>query len=135
MGGIKIESVSNRLEEIVSKFIDKKVPSETRNDFIVAAIHFNINLNACTQYDLMRIDHKVKELAMSEENKQLTTASIYSYILYRALNEGEIPNDERMKVKLALMGISTNITDYLTYRIDEDNLNNNLHNELISLGV
>lgn len=83
----------------------------------------------------MRIDHKVKELANSEENKQLTTSSIYSYILYRALNEKQIPEEETMKVKVALMGISTNITDYLTYRIDEDNLNINLHNELISLGV
>lgn len=130
-----MENLSIRLEEIVTKFIEKKVPNETRNDFIVAAIHFNINLNACSKYDLMRIDHKVKELANSEENKQLSTASIYSYILYRALRENEIPTEEKMKVKVALMGISTTITDYLTYRIDEDNLNINLHNELVSLGV
>lgn len=130
-----MEDFSKRLEGIVNKFIEKKVPSETRNEFVVAAIHFNINLNACSKYDLMRIDHKVKELSTSEENKQLTTASIYSYILYRALREDEIPSEEKMKVKVALMGISTSITDYLTYRIDEDNLNINLHNELISLGV
>lgn len=130
-----MENLSNRLEIIVNKFIGEKVPSETRYEFVMATIHFNINLNACSKYDLMRIDHKVKELAKSEENKKLTTASIYSYILYRALNEGEIRTDEKMEIKVALMGISTTITDYLTYRIDEETLNINLYNELLSLGI
>lgn len=115
--------------------MEKRVPDETKDDFVIAAIHFNINLNACSKYDLMRIDHKAKELAKAEENKILTTASIYSYILYRSLNTGEIPSENEIQVKAALMGISTTITDYLTYRIDEDTLNSNLYDELTSLGI
>ena len=131
----KIEKISKKLEEIVNKFMEKRVPDETREDFIIAAIHFNINLNACSKYDLMRIDHKAKELAKAEENKILTIASIYSYMLYRALNNGEILPENKLQVKSALMGISTTITDYLTYRIDEESLNINLYNELSLLEI
>lgn len=133
--GGRMENLAKKLEEIVEDFIEKRVPVETKQDFIIAAIHFNINLNTCSKYDLMRIDRKARDLANAEQNEILTTASIYSYILYREINTGEIPSEDKLKVKIALMGISTTITDYLTYRIDENTLNNSLYTELTSLGV
>lgn len=127
--------LKQKLQQIVKEFIDKNVPEEAKHEFIVAAIHFNINLNVCTKYDLMRIDHRAKELADVEKNKILTTASIFSYILFRAINHNEISKEDILKVKTALMQISTYITDYMTFRIDEETLNNNLYSELKALGV
>ncbi|MGL5353654.1 MAG: hypothetical protein ACRDA5_10055, partial [Clostridium sp.] len=85
-----MENLANRLKQIVETFIMKNVPEETKEEFAIAAIHFNINLNACSKYDLMRIDHKAKQLVINEDTKILTTAAIFSYIIYRELNRGQI---------------------------------------------
>lgn len=76
-----MRELSKKLNEIVNKFMEENVAEETKHDFIIVAINFNINLNVCTKYDLMRIYHKAKESSNAEEKKILTTASIYSYIL------------------------------------------------------
>lgn len=120
--------LAKKLDVIVNDFMNKNVSEETKHDFIIAAIHFNINLNACSEYDLMRIDHKAKELAHVERNELLTTASIYSYILFRAINRNEVPQEEVLNVKESLIEISTIITDYMTYRIDENTMNMGLFN-------
>lgn len=125
--------LSKKLQEIVDEFLRNNVPDEGRHDFIVAAIHFNINLNDCSKYDLMRIDHKAKELANVESNEILTDAAIYSYTLFRAINRKEVPSDKVIDVKMAIMGISTLITEYLTYRIDKEVLNEKLYEELKTL--
>lgn len=130
-----MERLSENLEKIVKEFIEKNVPEETKHDFVIAAIHFNINLNVCTKYDLMRIDHKAKELADVEKNEILTNAAIFSYALFRAINRNEIPEKDIVEVKSALMNISTCITEYMTYRIDENILNKHLYDELVRLGI
>ncbi|MBC5628099.1 hypothetical protein H8S20_04240 [Clostridium sp. NSJ-6] len=130
-----MKHLSENLEKIVEEFLEKNVPDETKHDFIIAAIHFNINLNVCTKYDLMRIDHKAKELADVEKNEILTNAAIYSYALFRAINHNEVSEKEVVKIKSALMNISTCITEYMTYRIDENTLNKQLYDELLELGV
>ena len=132
---MKMERLSENLEKIVKEFIEKNVPEETKHDFVIAAIHFNINLNVCTKYDLMRIDHKAKELADVEKNEILTNAAIFSYALFRAINRNEIPEKDMVEVKSALMNISTCITEYMTYRIDENILNKHLYDELVRLGI
>ena len=132
---MKMERLSENLEKIVKEFIEKNVPEETKHDFVIAAIHFNINLNVCTKYDLMRIDHKAKELADVEKNEILTNAAIFSYALFRAINRNEIPEKDIVEVKSALMNISTCITEYMTYRIDENILNKHLYDELVRLGI
>ena len=130
-----MERLSENLEKIVKEFIEKNVPEETKHDFVIAAIHFNINLNVCTKYDLMRIDHKAKELADVEKNEILTNAAIFSYALFRAINRNEIPEKDIVEVKSALMNISTCITEYMTYRIDENILSKHLYDELVRLGI
>lgn len=128
-------NLTKKLEKIVDEFIEVNVPEETKHDFIIAAIHFNINLNICTKYDLMRIDHKANELADVEKNEILTNAAIFSYILFRSINHDEISTQDIIKVKTALMNISTTITEYMTYRIDEPTLNKSLYDELVGLGI
>ena len=128
-----MKELRNKMQNIVDEFLVKNITEDKRHDFIIAAIHFNVNLNECTRYDLMRIDHKAKELANVEENKVLTDAAIYSYILFRAINKNQIPKEYILDIKMALFSISTAITEYLTYRIDEEGLNQKLYNELKSL--
>lgn len=130
-----MKRLAERLDNIVREFIVENVPKEIREEFVIAAIHFNVNLNACSKYDLMRIDHKAKELVASKENKILTTAAVYSYILYKSLNSVEVDEEEKLDIKVALMKISTYITDYLTYRIDKEELDKSLYNELTVLGI
>ncbi len=130
-----MRALSENLEKIVQEFLEKNVPEETKHDFVIAAIHFNINLNVCTKYDLMRIDHKAKELADVEKNEILTNAAIFSYALFRSINHNEIPEEDVVRVKSTLMNISTWITEYMTYRIDENTLNKCLYGELVKLGI
>lgn len=132
---MKMRALSENLEKIVQEFLEKNVPEETKHDFVIAAIHFNINLNVCTKYDLMRIDHKAKELADVEKNEILTNAAIFSYALFRSINHNEIPEEDVVRVKSTLMNISTWITEYMTYRIDENTLNKCLYGELVKLGI
>lgn len=49
-----------KIEKIVTEFIHKNVPENKTEDFILAAIHFNININACSKYNLMRMTIKLK---------------------------------------------------------------------------
>lgn len=130
-----MDKLSKNLKEIVNQYIEKRVSQETRSEFVTEAINFNINVNACSKYDLMRIKRKISILSKNEENKNLTKASIYSYILYNLLNTDEIPEADKRYIKIALVGIRETITDYLTYKIDEETLNNNLYEELTYLGV
>ena len=128
-----MKEFKSKLEGIVEKFISNNVTEEGKKDFIVAAIHFNINSNDCSKYDLMRIDRKVKILADSTENEILTKASVYSYILFRAIQRNEIPKDIISDIKLTLVNICSVVTDYFTYRIDENELNVKLMDELGNL--
>lgn len=130
-----MKDLSIKIENIVNKFIEENVPENTIEDFIIAAIHFNINLNACTKYDLMRIDHKANELAKNKRNEILTTASVFSYILFKSINNHEIPKEDVLNVKSALMKISTTITDFMTYKIDEKDMNKCLYTEIKGLGL
>ena len=125
--------LNEKLEKIVEKFIQENVAESDRKEFIIASIHFNINSNDCSKYDLMRIDRKVKILADSTENEILTKASVYSYILFRAIQRNEIPKDIISDIKLTLVNICSVVTDYFTYRIDENELNVKLMDELGNL--
>lgn len=124
-----------KIEKIVTEFIHKNVPENKTEDFILAAIHFNININVCSKYDLMRIDHKAKELINLNSNKLLTKSAIFSYILFREINNGNITGEDLVKVKVFLMNISTAITDFMTYRINEQDLNLHLLDQLKSIGI
>ena len=130
-----MKKLSENLEKTVKEFLEKNVPEEIKHEFIITAIHFNINLNACSKYDLMRIDHKVKELVNVEKKGLLTNAAIFNYKLFRDIKNNKIPQKDLVKVKLASMNISTSITEYMTYKIDESTLNKYLYENLVELGL
>ena len=78
----------NYIEKIIENYISDKVNKSIREDFIEAAVHFNISSSICTKNDLMRIDYRFKHIKDLNVYQIYKIYSVYSYILYRAVEVG-----------------------------------------------
>lgn len=110
------------IEEIVINYLKEKVTEVLRDEFVNAAIHFNINENVCTIYDSMRIEYMLNKIDSEEIMDYIELCSTYGYIIYRAVQNKEFEPDDRIEALQVVLEISNIITSYVTMRIDENQL-------------
>jgi len=125
----------NYIEEIIKNYISNKVNKSIKEDFIEAAVHFNISSSICTKHDLMRIEYRFKNIKSEDVYKMFKLYAVYSYILYRAVEVGDIKGEDRLEVSQSVLSISSLITGYSTMKYDDEDIILGFNDESIKLGI
>ena len=125
----------NYIEKIIENYISDKVNKSIRENFIEAAVHFNISSSICTKNDLMRIDYRFKHIKDLNVYQIYKIYSVYSYILYRAVEVGNIKGEDRLGVSQSVLSISTLITGYATMKYDDADIILGFDEEAVKLGI
>ena len=123
------------IEKIIKNYISNKVNESIKEDFIEAAVHFNISSSICTKHDLMRIEYRFKNIKNESVYQMFKLYSVYSYILYRAVEIGDIKGSNRLEVSQSILSISSLITGYSTMKYDDEDIILGFNDESIKLGI
>lgn len=125
----------NYIEKIIEDYISDKVSESIKEDFIDAAVHFNISSSICEKNDLMRIEYRFKNIKDETVYRKFKLYSVYSYILYRAVEVDNIKTEDRLKVSQSVLSMSSLITGYATMKYDDSDIVLGFNNEAIRLGI
>ena len=125
----------NYIEEIIESYISEKVNDNIKEDFIDAAVHFNISSSICTKHDIMRIEYRFKNIKDESVYKMFKLYSVYSYILYRAVEVEKVKSKDRLEVSQSVLVISSLITGYSTMKYDDEDIILGFTDEANKLGI
>lgn len=125
----------NHSEKIILNYISEKVNESIKENFIDAAVHFNISSSICTKNDLMRIEYRFKNIKDEAVYKTFKLYSVYSYILYRAVEVGDIEGEDRLEVSQSVLHMSSLITGYSTMKYDDKDILEGFRDESSILGI
>lgn len=123
------------IEKIIGNYISDKVNESIKEDFIEAAVHFNISSSICTKHDLMRIEYRFKNIKDENVYKTFKLYSVYSYILYRAVEVGSVKSEDRLHVSQSVLSMSSLITGYATMKYDDEDIMLGFSDEAVNLGI
>lgn len=125
----------NYIEKIIGDYIAEKINEDIKEDFIEAAVHFNISSSICTKHDIMRIEYRFKNIKDESVYQLFKLYSVYSYILYRAVEIGKIKSEDRLDVSQSVLNISSLITGYSTMKYDDNDIIIGFNDESIKLRI
>jgi len=132
--------------DLVKNYIQEKVTNELKDEFINAAIHFNINNTLYKSYTSLQIESKINKTISDELRDYIEVTSVYGYILFRLIKEGKFKEEDRIEGLQLIIEINNTITHFIRNIINEEELSNKLkgiikkmnlkeedNNEIISL--
>lgn len=125
----------NYTEKIIGDYISEKVSEALKDNFVDAAVHFNISPSICTKHDLMRIEYRFKNIKDEDVYKIFKLYSVYSYILYRAVEVGSVKDEDRLEVSQSVLCMSSLITGYATMKYDDTDIVIGFKDEALKLGI
>ena len=53
------------MDSIIMNYIEEKLTDNLKKDFVVAAIHFIVDEELCSEEDIKKIEKKIKEMKKS----------------------------------------------------------------------
>lgn len=107
---------------LVLNYLEEKVTSDLKDEFINASLHFNINNDIYKKYSPVQIECMINKISSEEIIDYVELCSVYGYILYRAVEQNELKSEDRIEVLQIVLEISNSITSYLRNIIDENEL-------------
>lgn len=113
---------------LVLNYLDEKVTSDLKDEFINASLHFNINNDIYKKYSPVQIEYMISKISSDEIIDYVELCSVYGYILYRAIEQNELNDEERIEGLQIVLEISNSITSYLRNLIGENELFDKLLN-------
>lgn len=132
--------------DLVKNYIQKTVTNELKDEFINAAIHFNINNTLYKSYTSLQIESKINKTISDELRDYIEVTSVYGYILFRLIKEEKFKEEDRIEGLQLIIEINNTITHFIRNIINEEELSNKLkgiikkmnlkeeeNNEIISL--
>lgn len=107
---------------LVLNYLNEKVTDDLKDEFINAALHFNINNDIYQKYSSVQIECMINKISSEEIIDYVELCSVYGYILYRSIEQNKLENEERIESLQIVLKISNTITSYLRNLISEDEL-------------
>lgn len=107
---------------IVLDYLNKKVTSNLKDEFINASVHFNINNDIYKKYSSVEIEYMLSTISDNSVTDYLELCSVCGYILYRLIEHDELDNEDRIEALQIVLEISNNISNYLRGLIQEEEL-------------
>jgi hypothetical protein len=119
--------------KLVVNYLNEKVTNDLKDEFINAAIHFNINNDLYKKYSPVQIEYKINIISSEEIKDYVELCSVYGYVLFRLIKEDKISECERIEGLQVILEINNAITSYLRGIIEEEELFERLENVTIKL--
>lgn len=113
---------------LVLNYLNTKVTNNLKDEFINASLHFNINNDIYKKYSPVQIEYMISKISSDEIIDYVELCSVYGYILYRAIEQDELNEEERIEGLQIVLEISNSITSYLRNLIGENELFDKLLN-------
>ena len=108
--------------ELVLNYLNQKVTNDLKDEFINAALHFNINQDVYKKYSSVQIECKINNITNSKIVDYVELCSVYGYILYRFIEDDRLLENERIEALQRVLEINTAITGYIRNIILEEEL-------------
>lgn len=125
----------SNIESLIIEYIENKVTEDIKSDFINSVIHFIINEDICSNYDIMRIKYRFKKIQSKEVINYIKLCSVYGYIIYRSLLLNLVKEEEKSICCEAVLSISNEITRYVTMEDDENELYSKMKKAINNLDI
>jgi hypothetical protein len=108
--------------ELVLNYLNQKVTNNLKDEFINAALHFNINQDVYKKYSSVQIECKINNITNPKIVDYVELCSVYGYILYRLIEDDRLLENERIEALQRVLEINTAITGYIRNVILEEEL-------------
>ena len=126
---------TKNVDVLIKDYIQNNITDDIKDEFMNAAIHFMINEDECSDYDLMRIKYRLKKIHSKDVFDCLKLTSVYGYVIYRTIIYKLISEEEKTECCQALINMSNEFTRYLTMEDNESDLYNTVDKALESLNI
>lgn len=123
------------IEKLILDYVQNNVMEEVKESFINAVVHFIINENNCSKYDLMRIKYRFDKIEDNEVLDYIKLCSTYGYIIYRSVIFNLVEENMKSKCCEAIINISNIMTKYVIMEIDEEDLRNDMEVAISNLYI
>lgn len=120
---------------IVLDYLNKKVTSDLKDEFINASVHFNINNDIYNKYSSVEIEYMLSTITDNNISDYVELCSVCGYILYRLIENNELINEDRIEALQIILEISNCISNYLRGAIQVDELYEKLLQVTRKLGL
>lgn len=110
------------IEKLILEYVEKNIVDDIKVEFINSAIHFIINEENCSKYDIMRIKYRLNKLNSKEVLDFLKLSATYGYIIYRSLIFNLVEDNDVNKCCEAIINISNEMTKFVTMENNEADL-------------
>ena len=108
--------------ELVLNYLNQKVTTDLKDEFINAALHFNINQDVYKKYSSVQIECKINNIINPQVVDYVELCSVYGYILYRLIEDNKLLENDRIEALQRVLEINTAITGYIRNGILEEEL-------------
>lgn len=108
--------------ELVLNYLNQKVTTNLKDEFINAALHFNINHDVYKKYSSVQIECKINNIENPKIVDYVELCSVYGYIIYRLIEDDRLLENERIEALQIVLEINTAITGYIRNVIFEEEL-------------
>ena len=120
---------------IVLDYLNKKVTSNLKDEFINASVHFNINNDIYKKYSSVEIEYMLSTISDSNVTDYVELCSVCGYVLYRLIENNELDSEDRIEALQIVLEISNDISNYLRGLIQEGELYEKLLQVTTKLGL
>lgn len=110
------------IEKLILEYVEKNIVDDIKVEFINSAIHFIINEENCSKYDIMRIKYRLNKLNSKEVLDFIKLSATYGYIIYRSLIFNLVEDSDVDKCCEAIINISDEMTKFVTMENNEADL-------------
>lgn len=120
---------------IILDYLNKKVTSDLKDEFINASVHFNINNDIYNKYSSVEIEYMLSKISDSIVIDYVELCSVCGYVLYRLIENNELNNEDRIEALQIILEISNDISNYLRGAIEVEELYERLLQVTKKLGL
>ena len=127
--------MDSKIYKLASDYLNQKLSNEIRDEFVNAAVHFNINNDIYKKYSSVQIEYMISRISSDKTIDYIELCSVYGYILYREIENNNLEENDRIEALQVILEISSSISNYLRGLINEDELNEKLLNVMNILNL
>ncbi|MDV4151920.1 hypothetical protein R0131_13920 [Clostridium sp. AL.422] len=120
---------------IILDYLNKKLSSNLKDEFINASVHFNISNEMYNKYSSVEIEYMLSTISDNNIIDYVELCSVCGYILYRLMESNKLNNEDRIEVLQIVLEINNDISNYLRGLIQEEELYKKLLQVTKKLGL
>lgn len=118
--------MDSKIYKLASDYLNQKLNDEIKDEFVNAAVHFNVNNDIYKKYSSVQIEYMLSIISSDKTIDYIELCSVYGYILYREIENNNLEENDRIEALQVILEISSSISNYLRGLINEDELNEKL---------